>query len=74
MNDDARSNIHMCKEALATAKQNLADAANEVENSHIKNEIKEQLDQVSSCLESCQKIASGLSQYKNEKKFEGIHH
>ncbi|ADK16128.1 MULTISPECIES: hypothetical protein [Clostridium] len=65
MNSQARDNIHKVKESLKSAQQGLQMAANEVENSNIKNQINTQLNQVSTCLDECEKIASGLSQYKN---------
>jgi len=74
MNTEARNNIHICKEALQTAQQGLQSAASEVENTNIKNQITTQLSQVTNCLHECEKIASGLSQYLNDKKYEGIHH
>jgi hypothetical protein len=74
MNTDARNNMHMCKEALQKAQKGLEDAATQVENTNIKNQITEQLDQVKNCLDGCQRISSGLSQYLTEKKVEGIHH
>lgn len=74
MNTEARNNIHICKEALQTAQQGLNAAANEVENSNIKNQITIQLNQVTNSLQECDKIASGLSQYLNDKNYEGIHH
>lgn len=74
MNTEARNNIHMCKEALQTAKEGLQEAANQVENAKVKNEITTQLNQVTNCFQECEKIASGLSQYLNNKKYEGIHH
>lgn len=74
MNDEARDTMHLCKEALQKAEKNLQDAVGEVENTSIKNQITNQLEQVGNCLEECQKICSGLSQYKTEKKFDGIHY
>ncbi len=74
MNPKARDSIHKTKEALKSAEENLQIAANEAENTNIKNQIKNQLTEVTNSLEECQKIASGLSQYRTEKKFEGIHH
>ncbi len=74
MNPQARDSIHKTKEALKIAEQNLQIAANESENANITNQIKSQLTEVTNCLEGCQKIASGLSQYRNEKKYKGIHH
>ncbi|OAA88578.1 hypothetical protein [Clostridium ljungdahlii] len=65
MNSQARNNIHKVKESLKSAQQGLQMAADEVENSNIKNQINTQLNQVSTCLDECEKIASGLSQYKN---------
>ncbi|OBR94233.1 MULTISPECIES: hypothetical protein [Clostridium] len=65
MNSQARDNIHKVKESLKSAQQGLQMAADEVENSNIKNQINTQLNQVSTCLDECEKIASGLSQYKN---------
>lgn len=65
MNSQARDNIHKVKESLKSAQQGLQMAADEVENSNIKNQINTQLSQVSTCLDECEKIASGLSQYKN---------
>ncbi|RMC98602.1 hypothetical protein D9O40_12995 [Clostridium autoethanogenum] len=64
MNSQARDNIHKVKESLKSAQQGLQMAADEVENSNIKNQINTQLNQVSTCLDECEKIASGLSQYK----------
>lgn len=74
MNDDARNEMHNCKEALQNAKSCLQGAASNVENGAVRELITNQLKHVDSCLEECQKICSGLSQYKTEKKFEGIHH
>lgn len=74
MNEQARESIHKTKEALRTAKHGLQAAAEEAENGHIINQINEQLTQVTSCLDQCERIASGLSQYLNEKTYEGIHH
>jgi predicted DNA-binding protein YlxM (UPF0122 family) len=65
MNSQARDNIHKVKESLKSAQQGLQMAADEVENSNIKNQINTQLNQVSICLDECEKITSGLSQYKN---------
>ena len=74
MNTEARNNIHISKEALQTAQQSLQAAASEVENTSIKNQITAQLSQVTNCLQACDKIASGLSQFLNDKNYEGIHH
>lgn len=68
MNTEARNNIHMCKEALRTAQQGLQAAASETENANMKNQITTQLNHVTSCLQECEKIASGLSQHLNDKK------
>lgn len=74
MNTDARNNIHISKEALQTAQRCLQAAASEVENASMKNQITNQLSQVTNCLQECEKIASGLSQHLNDKGNEGIHH
>ena len=65
MNTDARNNIHITKEALKTAQQGLQAAVAQAENSNIKNQISTQLAQVTTSLQECEKIASGLSQYLN---------
>jgi predicted metal-dependent hydrolase len=65
MNTDARNNIHLTKEALKTAQQGLQAAISQAENTTIKNEISTQLSQVTTCLQECEKIASGLSQHLN---------
>ncbi len=74
MNTEARDNIHKCKEALGTAHQALSEAANTAENATIKNQILTQANSISNCLDECERISSGLSQYLHEKKYEGIHH
>ena len=74
MNTEARDNIHKCKEALDTARQALNTAADTAENSNIKNQILAQANSISKCLDECELISSGLSQYLHEKKYEGIHH
>lgn len=74
MDSDARDTMHMCKEALQKAQKGLEDASGQVENATMKNEITAQITEVSNCLQGCEKICSGLSQYKTEKKFQGIHH
>jgi hypothetical protein len=74
MNTEARDNIHICKEALRTAQQGLQAAASEAENANMKDQITTQLNQVTNCLQECEKIASGLSQHRNDKQYGGIHH
>lgn len=65
MNSQARNNIHNVKESLKSAQQGLKMAADEVENSNIKDRINTQLTQVTTCLKECENIASGLSQHQN---------
>lgn len=67
MNEDARNNMHTCKEALQNAKECLQGAASQVENGTMRELITNQMKHVDSCLEECQKICSGLSQYKTKK-------
>lgn len=67
MNSQARDSIHQTKEALQTAKQTMQQAYDQAENGHIRDQIEMQLKQISACCDECQKIASGLSQYLNEK-------
>lgn len=62
MNTEAKNNITTCKEALQTAKRGLQDAANEVENTNMKNRILTQLDQVTNYIQECDKITSSLGQ------------
>lgn len=66
MNSQSRDNIHKVKESLKSTQHCLQMAANEVENSNIKKQINNQLTQITNCLVECEKIASGLSQHKNQ--------
>ncbi|MGE5627029.1 MAG: hypothetical protein ACM3X7_02805 [Solirubrobacterales bacterium] len=70
MNDNARDNMHLCKEALQNAQKFLKEAASQVENGNMRELITNQLKHVDSCAEECQKICSGLSQYKTH----GMHY
>jgi hypothetical protein len=72
MNTEARNNIHSCKESLQSAQKDLRAAEGEAENSYIKNQITTQLNQVTNCLQECDKIAAGLSQFLNGGKSEDI--
>ena len=66
MNIQARTSIHKCTDALNNAMHALREAADNVENGTMRNEIQSQLDQVTKCMESCRKISSGLSQQQHD--------
>lgn len=63
MNTEARDNIKNCKEALSKALNEISVADSLVENSQIRNRIKQQKESIQHCLIECDDISSGLSQH-----------
>lgn len=61
MNDNARQNLKNACSSLNEIKNELQEAANNVENNSIKTRIEDQLQSIDRCLKECQGISSGLA-------------